>query len=124
MPPLPPIYVVDDDDALREWLCVAIGEEGLPCRSYSSGTAFLLAHDGLAPGVLLLDMRMPRRSGLEVQEELARRGSRMKVVAITGSANVETVVRSMKLGALDVLEKPFSAELLIDAVRRALAAVA
>lgn len=116
----PLIYVVDDDDLLRQWLCDALESDGFQCRAFPSGDAFLAELDGLAPGCLLLDMRMPRRSGIQVQAELVRRGAAMKVVVITGSSSVETVVEAMKLGALDVLEKPFTVDALLTAVRSAL----
>ena len=115
-----PIYIVDDDEGMREWLCDALAEDGLACRAYPSGDAFLAEVDQLAPGCLLLDMRMPRRSGIQVQTELIRRGIDMKIIVITGSSNVETVVEAMKLGALDVLEKPFPMDALFSAVRAAL----
>lgn len=118
-----PVYVVDDDGALREWLCDVLSDEGLSCRAFPSGDAFLAELDQLPPGCLLLDMRMPRRSGIQVQTELVRRASAMKVVVITGSSNVETVVAALKLGALDVLEKPFTIDMLLAAVRAALAQV-
>lgn len=116
-----PIYVVDDDPDMREWLCEALAQDGHDCRAYPSGDAFLADAAGLVPGCLLLDMRMPRRSGVQVQAELVRRGIGMKVIVITGASNVETVVESMKLGALDVLEKPFTIDALLRAVRAALA---
>ena len=117
----PPIYVVDDDDGVRAWVCNALEAGGLGCRAFASGDAFIAELDQLPAGCLLLDMRMPRRSGIQVQAELVRRGSGMKVIVITGSSNVETIVESMKLGALDVLEKPFTVDALLDAVRAALA---
>lgn len=117
-----PIYVVDDDDDLRQWLCDALAEDGLACRAFASGDAFLGELDGLPPGLILLDMRMPRRSGIQVQTELVRRGSGMRVIVITGSSTVETVVEALKLGALDVLEKPFTVDALLAAVRAGLAA--
>lgn len=117
----PVIYVVDDDRDMLDFLEKALAEEGLACRSFASGDAFLGEVDQLAPGCLLLDMRMPGRTGLQVQTELARRGSGMKVIVISGASNVETVVEAMKLGALDVLEKPFTVDILLSAVGDALA---
>jgi FixJ family two-component response regulator len=115
--------VVDDDENMRVWVCEALAEEGYECRTFVSGDAFLAVLDQLAPGCLLLDMRMPRRSGIQVQAELVRLNSPMKVIVITGASNVETIVEAMKLGAIDVLEKPFKVDALFEAVRVALAAV-
>jgi two-component system response regulator FixJ len=118
-----PVYVVDDDAAMRKWLGDALAEGGLTCKTYATGDSFLAELDQLAPGCLLLDMRMPQLSGIEVQTEIVRRRHAMKVIVVTGTSNVETVLEAMKLGALDVLEKPFTTEALLNAVRAALVAI-
>lgn len=116
MPEACPVYVVDDDPSLREWAGLACEELGFPCRTFESGEAFLEALDGLEPGCVLLDMRMPRRNGLAVQTDLAARGIEMPVIAMTGYGDVDVAVQSMKLGAIEFLEKPFGLEVLRQAV--------
>jgi len=119
-----PVYVVDDDPSMRDWLALICDEEGHECRGFASGEAFLAALDHLDPGCVLLDMRMPRRDGLQVQAELARRGRPMPVIAMTGYGDVEVAVQSMRLGALDFLEKPFETAVLAEAIERAFRALA
>ncbi len=113
-----PLYVVDDDPGIREWAVLICDELGLACRMFAGGEEFLAALEGLAPGCILLDMRMPRPNGLAVQAELARRGSKMPVIAMTGYGDVDVAVQSMKLGALDLLEKPFERQALSEALER------
>jgi two-component system response regulator FixJ len=110
--------VVDDDPLMIQWLRLFLEEEGLASRTFASGTDFLDAANDLHPGCVLLDMRMPRKNGLEVQAELAERGCNMSVIAMTGFGNVEVAVKSMKLGAVDLLEKPFDRETLLGALNQ------
>ena len=110
------VHVVDDDPSARDWAQIVCEELGLNCRTFSGGGAFLEALDELEPGCVLLDMRMPKPNGLAVQAELAARGSRMPVIGMTGYGDVETAVQSMKLGALEFLEKPFSRDALSEAL--------
>ena len=119
-----PVYVVDDDPHFREWISVLCDEEGLPCRAFEDGEQFLNALDALAPGCILLDMRMPRQNGLQVQVELGRRGNDYPVIAVTGYGDVDLAVRSMKLGAVEFLEKPFSVGVALEAIRHAFAKLA
>ena len=116
MPADYPVYVVDDDSNLRDWLGSALEHLGLTYRAFAAGDEFLDALDELEEGCILLDMRMPGRTGLAVQAELARRGSFMPVVAMTGFGDVDVAVRSMKLGAVEFLEKPFQLDVLREAV--------
>jgi two-component system response regulator FixJ len=119
MPAPYPVYVVDDDPEVREWILLLCQDQGMAGTGFAGGEAFLAATDGLAPGCVLLDMRMPGLSGLQVQAELSRRGATMAVVAMTGYGGVATAVRSMKLGAVDFLEKPFGADALLAALAAA-----
>lgn len=122
--PIYPVYIVDDDPGIHAWARNLCEERGLACRAFADGEEFLAAAADLDPGCVLLDMRMPRTSGIEVQAELARRGIAMPVIAITGYGDVGVAVQSMKLGALDFLEKPFSQELLAAALDEAFAILA
>ena len=106
---------------MRLFLEELLKENGLDCRTFVNGEQFLEALDELAPGCLLLDMRLPRKSGLQVQAELADRGRELPVVVISGYGGVEIAVKSMKLGAVEFLQKPFTEEALLDALREAFA---
>ena len=118
--PEPTVFVVDDDRAMRESLSWLLDSVGLRVRSYATAADFLAEHDPAQPGCLVLDVRMPGMSGLDLQAELARRGVELPTIVITGHAEVSMAVRAVKAGALDFIEKPFSDQLLLDRVRQAL----
>jgi two-component system response regulator FixJ len=111
-----PVYVVDDDEGVRALLADLCEDRSIVCRGFASGEEFLAALDELEPGCVLLDMRLPRRSGLQVQAEMARRGRVFPVIAITGYGGVDMAVESMKMGALDFIEKPFANDVLFEAL--------
>jgi len=117
-PPL--IHIVDDDDSLRSALQRLLAAAGYRVKAYASAGEFLLDPPGDAPGCLLLDLRMPGPSGLDLQEALARRGIGLPVVFLTGHGDLATGVRAMKAGAVDFLVKPVEREPLLGAVARAL----
>ena len=119
-PPEPTVFVVDDDRAMRESLSWLLDSVGLRVRSYANAGDFLAEHDPAQPGCLVLDVRMPGMSGLDLQAELARRGVELPTIVITGHAEVSMAVRAVKAGAIDFIEKPFSDQLLLDRVRQAL----
>ncbi len=115
------VYVIDDDDALRDSVRLFLVNEGLSVKSYGSADDFLADLDALQPGCIVTDVRMPGMSGMELLSHIASRGLSLPVIVITGHADVPLAVRAMKQGAVDLLEKPFKAEELIGAVRRGLA---
>ena len=115
------VYVVDDDASARDSLCWLLGTEKLRSRAFASASEFLEDWSANWSGCITLDIRMPDMNGLQVQQELARRGNRMPVIVLTGHADVPVAIRAMKLGAHDFLEKPYSDDELLDAVRDALA---
>lgn len=115
------VYVVDDDASARDSLCWLLATEKLRSRAFASGGEFLDDWSADWSGCITLDIRMPEMSGLQVQQELARRGNRMPVIVLTGHADVPIAIRAMKLGAYDFLEKPYSDDELLGAVRDALA---
>ncbi len=117
-PPL--IHVVDDDDSLRSALQRLLAAAGYRVKTYGSAGEFLLDPPGDAPGCLMLDLRMPGPSGLDLQEALARHGIRLPVIFLTGHGDLATGVRAMKAGAVDFLVKPVEREPLLAAVARAL----
>ena len=119
------VYLVDDNDGFREstaWLLETAGFEPL---AFASGAAFLAAYDGQRHGAadecLVSDIRMPQMSGLQLQEELVRRGIRLPLVFVTAHGDVPLAVEAMRKGASNFLEKPFSDDALVDAIRTALA---
>jgi two-component system response regulator FixJ len=111
-----PVYVVDDDPGVHEWAEIVCADRGLSCRGFRSGDDFLQAACQLEPGCVLLDMRMPKRTGLQVQAELRNLGLDLPVVAMTGFGDVEVAVQSMKMGAVDFLEKPIPQDVLFEAL--------
>ncbi len=116
------VHIVDDDLEARQSLALLLRVHGFESRTYASGQSFL---DQVAPpgaGCALLDLRMPRMSGLELQQEMARRGLTLPVVFVTGHGDVSAAVAAMKLGALDFIEKPYGEAEALEAIRRALTA--
>lgn len=114
------VFVVDDDQAVRdslEWLLTA-GD--LKVRTFSSASAFLEQFVPGSPGCLLVDVRMPGMSGLELQEELTARGIGIPVIVITGHSDFQMALRAIEAGASDFLEKPLDDESLMNAVRKAM----
>jgi FixJ family two-component response regulator len=118
----PAIYIVDDDVQARRAVTTLVEAMGLPTFSYNSAEEFLAAYDGRRPACLVTDVRMLGMSGLELQEELLRRGVTMPVVVLTGFATTAGTVRAMRNGALTLLEKPCRDDELWEAVRNGLAA--
>ena len=118
--PLPLIHVVDDDESLRQALVRLLEAAGFEARGYASAGDFLLQPVPDRPGCLLLDVRMPGPSGLELQAALPDHGVGLPIIFMTGHADVPTSVRAMKAGAVDFLEKPVQRQDLLDAVGRAL----
>ena len=117
----PTVYVVDDDPAMRSSLRWLIESVGLVVRTCSSAQEFLLTYQPRDPGCLVLDVRMPGMSGLDLQAELAARRIYIPILIITGYAEVPLAVRAMKAGAFDFIEKPFSDQTLLDRIRAAIA---
>jgi two-component system response regulator FixJ len=114
-----PVYVIDDDPNIRNWAEMLCEELGLSARLFPGGDEFLEALDELTPGCVLLDMRMPKRNGLQVQAEIVRRGNRFPVIAMSGFGDVDVAVETMKMGAIEFLEKPFGQAALMEAVEQA-----
>jgi two-component system response regulator FixJ len=117
----PIVHVVDDDDAVRDSVQLLLEAHGFAVTAYVSGDEFIDRMTATPGGCLLIDVRMPGRGGLEVQEELRARGIALPVVVITGHGDVPLAVRAMKAGAADFVEKPFSDEVILASIRRALA---
>ncbi|HEV7137974.1 MAG TPA: response regulator transcription factor [Steroidobacteraceae bacterium] len=117
----PTVFVVDDDESVRSSLKFLLRSASLESRAFGSAQEFLETYDPAQPGCIVLDVRMPGMSGLELQQELNLRGAIIPVIFITGHGDVPMAVEAMQHGAHDFLQKPFKDEDLIERVRRALA---
>jgi two-component system, LuxR family, response regulator FixJ len=116
----PVVFVVDDDEAVRNSLRLLVKSVGLMATALPSAQEFLATYDPLQPGCLVLDVRMPGMSGLELQQQLNLRGAVIPVIFITGHGDIPMAVESMQQGAFDFLQKPFRDQDLIDRIQRAL----
>lgn len=114
------VYVIDDDAGMRESLRFLLEARGFKVETYGSARDFLAAGGADRVGCLVVDVRMPEMTGLQLQERLTEQGSRLRLVVITGYGDVAMAVGAMKAGAVDFIEKPFSDEALFDSVARAL----
>ena len=116
----PTIYIVDDDNGVRSSIRVLMKSIGLAAAPFASAQEFLAGYHSHQAGCLILDIRMPGMSGLELQEELNRRGAVIPVIFITGHGDIPMAVEAMRHGAFDFLQKPFRDQELIDRVQKAL----
>ncbi len=117
---VPNIYVVDDDPAVRESLDLLLESAGHSVRTFSSSHDFLAEAASLERGCMIVDLVMPKLDGLELQRVLAERDLDFPVIVITGHGDIPTAVRAIRAGAVDFVEKPFTAEAILGSVRRAL----
>lgn len=116
----PTVFVVDDEEDIRDALRMLLGTVKLRVEAFASAREFLAAYNPSRAGCLILDVRMPGMSGPELQEQLRANNISIPIIIITGHGDVPTAVRTMKAGAIDVLEKPFSDDLLLERVHQAL----
>lgn len=114
------VYVVDDDASVREALSSLLRSMGLEVQAFGSAEEFLLEPVSDRPACVVLDVRLPGLSGLELQRDLAQRDRAVPIIFITGHGDVPMSVRAMKAGAVEFLQKPFSDDELIGAIRAAL----
>jgi two-component system response regulator FixJ len=114
------VFVVDDDQAVRQSLSRLMESVDQKVATYASAQEFLDSYDPSRPGCLVLDIRMPGMSGLDLQDKLARDGVRIPVIIISGHGDVEKAVRAMKAGAVDFLRKPYKAKVLLERIGQAL----
>ena len=116
----PVVFVVDDDASLREALRRLITSVGLRVEVFPTAQAFLTARRPEAQGCLVLDVRLPGLSGLELQRELSDTGAPLPIIFLTGHGDIPMSVRAMKAGAIEFLTKPFREQDLLDAIRQAI----
>ncbi len=114
-----PIFIVDDDDAVRDSLRMMLEAGGHKVVTFPSARDFLSDSD-LEGGCLIVDIRMPGMGGLELQEELLRRDAKIPVIVITGHGDVPLAVQAMKAGAVDFIEKPFDDTRMLESIARAI----
>lgn len=114
------IFVVDDDDSVRRSLCRLLRSAGLTVEAFETADAFAQRKPHAGPSCLLLDLKMPGMTGIELQERLLAAEREIPIIFITGHADVPTSVQAMKRGAVDFLTKPFDDHDLLDTVRIAL----
>jgi FixJ family two-component response regulator len=113
------VYIVDDDEPLRDSLAWLLEGENMRVRGYESAEAFLAKVNPQEAAVLILDVRMPGLSGLALQEKLIELDCRMPIVFITGHGDVPMAVEAVKRGAFDFVEKPFNDETILGIIKRA-----
>ena len=114
------VWVVDDDEAVRDSLELLLKTVGLRARTFPDGKSFLKNFDDGLAGCVVVDLRMPGMSGLELQEALHRKHSPVPIIFITGHGTVDSAVHAMRAGAIDFLQKPFDDQELLDTIQRAI----
>jgi two-component system response regulator FixJ len=116
------VFIVDDDEDLRSSLVDLVETADLKAKAYASAAEFLDVCNTLGEGCLVVDIHMPGMDGLELQRQLKASRINIPVIVITGRADVPKAVKALKTGAFDFIEKPFSGELVLDSIHRALEA--
>jgi len=116
----PTVFIVDDDAGVRDATSSLVASVGLNSEVYESALAFLDAYQPQRSGCLVLDLSMPRLSGLELQDELIRRGTGLPVIFVSGHGDIPTAVEAMRKGAVDFIEKPFRDHALLRCINQAI----
>ncbi len=117
----PVVYVVDDDRPVRESLAWLVESIGLQARLYADAPSFLEDYrPGETPACLVLDVRMPRMSGMDLQGRLNEQGVALPIIVVTGHADVPLAIRAMKAGAFDFIEKPYNDQLMLETIQNAI----
>ncbi|WP_066724007.1 MULTISPECIES: response regulator FixJ [Sphingomonas] len=117
----PIVYVIDDDDGARDALEFLLDTASIRVRSFASADRFLAAAPPLHGACIVTDVRMPGMNGIELVEELKKRGANVPVIVVTGHADVPLAIQALHAGVADFIEKPFHDELMLDAIRKAIA---
>jgi FixJ family two-component response regulator len=117
--PRPIIYIVDDDDGMRRAVTLLISTLGYDTAAFARPSEFFAKFKPEEPGCMVLDIRMPEMSGLEVQERLSRQGCMIPIIFITGHGDVPMAVQAMKAGAFEFIQKPFRDQDLLDKINEA-----
>jgi two-component system, LuxR family, response regulator FixJ len=114
-----PVYIVDDDEAVRDSLSVLLESKAYAVKSFGSASEFLTAAGSLPVGCLIVDIRMPEMDGLELQQHMTSRALEFPVIVITGHGDVPLAVRAMRAGAVNFIEKPFASEEILSSLEAA-----
>jgi len=117
----PTVFIVDDDASVRHSIEDLLESVGLQSKCFASAQEFLSSEHSSGPSCLVLDVRLPGISGLDLQRELSKAASRIPIIFITGHADIPMTVKAMKSGAVEFLTKPFREQDLLDAIQRSLA---
>lgn len=117
----PTVFIVDDDVAVRDALRLLISSADLAVETFADAREFLAAFSGDRTGCLVLDVRMPEIDGLELQRQLAARGSRLPIIILTGHGDVPMAVEALRAGAVDFIQKPFESKRLLASIEEAIA---
>jgi two-component system, LuxR family, response regulator FixJ len=120
MTPARTVFVIDDDEAVRKALAFLLRAAGFAVEVFAAARDFLAVYDPARRGCLVLDVRMPHMSGLDLQQEMNARGWRVPAIFITGHGTVATAIAALRAGAFDFIEKPLREDALLDAIERAL----
>lgn len=118
--PAPCVFIVDDDDEMRESLVYLLRTVGLSTRSYRSAREFFAEYRQDWPGCLVCDVRMPDVSGLDLYERLVQAGGTLPVIFMTAYADVPMAIRALRSGAVEFIEKPFNAQVMLERIQRAI----
>ncbi len=117
---VPTVFIIDDDASVREAIQDLVESVNLRAESFATAQGFLSGERRDRPSCLVLDVRLPDASGLDLQQELSRAGVRIPIIFITGHADIPMTVKAMKSGAIEFLTKPFREQDLLDVIHRAL----
>ena len=116
----PTVFIVDDDDAVRNSVEALLSSIDIQNRAFNNVQSFLDSYTPDQPGCLVLDVRLPQFSGLELQEYLQRQNIQIPIIFLSGHSTVSMAVRTLKAGAIDFIKKPFDDQILLDSIQRAL----
>lgn len=117
----PTVFVVDDDAAVRNAIAVLLTASGMQMQLFKSAEEFIRVYNPAWPGCLILDLQLPGMKGLELQRLFSKKGIELPVIIITGHGSVAASVESMKLAAVDFIEKPFREKVLLESIQKAIA---
>lgn len=118
--PTPTVFLVDDDHAVRDALSLLLESADLETEAFETASAFLKAYDPDKPGCLVLDIRMPGMSGMELQEALASKEINIPIIFLTGHGNVPMSAKAFRAGAVDFMQKPFDEDVLLERIEEAI----